>query len=365
MFRVREIPDREDPPLSSPVPVVALEHTAHGKKRAGRLAAMTALGLVLGAGGAIGTISLVQAGDDAGVRDFQLQEAANRRAMRGPQAGAYHAPNAYAPARGIWTLPLARSVPNGRLAHPPVVLNPFRSVEPPRQIARRPTTQHGVARLETVSGSGHGARTICVRLCDGFHAPIGNLNAQSDLAAHDALCRAMNPGIPVRVFRVPAGASTIDGAVSADGKTYGSLPVAYGHEKSSDPACRPPIVASGERRVSLLRDITLRPGDSVVLDGKVTTFTGSSQWPYSRRDFVDFRSARELSAGDRRGIDERVGISRVEAQMQALRRKLRTREASLRDETVMSDAIELRGSIDPPTRGPIRVIAGPAFRLLP
>lgn len=364
MFRVREIPGGEDPSLSCPVHAVSPGRSILGSRPASRLAAMTALGIVLGAGGAIGTISLVQAGDDAGVRDFQLQEAANRRAMRAPQTGTHSAPIAYAPARGIWTLPLARSVPNGRIAHPPVVLNPFRSVEPPRQ-ARRPATQHSVARRDTVSGSGNGARTICVRLCDGFHAPIGNLNAQSELTAHDALCRAMNPGIPVKVFRVPAGASTIDGAVSADGRTYGSLPVAYGHEKSSDPACRPPIVASGERRVSLLRDITLRPGDSVVLDGKVTTFIGSSQWPYGRRDFVDFRSARELSAGDRRGIDERVGISRVEAQMQALRRKLRTREASLRDESVMSDAIELRGSIDPPTRGPVRVIAGPAFRLLP
>ena len=65
----------------------------------------------------------------------------------------------------------------------------------------------------------------------------------------------------------------------ADGKRYGALPMAFSHEKAADPACRPAIVQAGERRVSLLRDITLRPGDSVVLDGKVSTFSGSTSWP--------------------------------------------------------------------------------------
>jgi hypothetical protein len=338
-----------------------------------RLAALTALGLSLGAGGAILTVSLVQAGDDAGMRAFQLEEAASRRAARAPRDGVYSA-SAYAPARNTWTMPLFSTIPDGRIAHPPVVLNPFRPTEaaPRRHRAERQAAS-GLPARTGMSKSGTSkaaapksvttkvARTICVRLCDGFHAPLGELHAQSDLKAHEALCRAMNPGIPVKVFRVRAGADTIDGAVATDGRTYGSLPVAYGHEKSADPACRPPIVAAGERRVSLLRDITLRPGDSVVLDGKVKTFTGSSRWPYSPRDFVDFRTAGELSASQRRSIDQRVGVSRDEAQLQALRRRMRTREAALHDDNLMSDAVVLRGSIDPQARGPIRVVAQSPF----
>lgn len=78
------------------------------------------------------------------------------------------------------------------------------------------------------------------------------------------------------------------------------------------------VAADGERRVSLLRDFTLRPGDSVVLDGKVTTFEGSSAWPYNS------------------------SISSREGQMLALRRDMTVREAKTGDVT----AIELRGRFE-------------------
>jgi hypothetical protein len=203
--------------------------------------------------------------------------------------------------------------------------------------------------------SANNAQTFCVRLCDGFHAPIGHLRSASDLSAHEALCKAMNPGIPVKVFRATAGSTSIDAAVAADGQRYAALPMAYSHEKAADPACRPAIVQAGERRISLLRDITLRPGDSVVLDGKVSTFTGGSSWPYNRRDFRDFRTAPELSTGQRQQIDERVGISLMEAEARSLQRQMRVREAHLQDNTVASDAV-LRGSLDPETRIAVRLI---------
>ena len=120
------------------------------------------------------------------------------------------------------------------------------------------------------------------------------------------------------------------------------------------------IVQAGERRVSLLRDFTLRPGDSVVLDGKVRTFVGGSRWPYSTRDFRDFRSASELSKDQRKQIDERVGVSRMEAEARSLRRQMRLREASLHDDSIASDATDrfvLRGSLEPVQRGPVRVIS--------
>ncbi|GAU84424.1 hypothetical protein BIWAKO_04358 [Bosea sp. BIWAKO-01] len=287
---------------------------------------MALLGLVLGASATAVTASLVRAGDDAGVRAFHLQEATRRA----PSA----TPLTYAPVGSGWRLPLFGSYPDGRIEHPPVL----RERGKPRDGATA-----GALRATARYDSGSSAsRTICVRMCDGYHMPLGHLRSQADWPAHEALCTAMNPGIPVKVFRVPAGAADIDGAVASDGRTYGALPVAYGHEKSSDPGCRPTVPSAGDRRVSLLRDFTLRPGDSVVLDGKVTTFEGSSTWPYNPRNFRDFRSSNELNANQRRMIDDTVGISNREGQMLALRRDMTVQVAKIGDATT----IELRGRFE-------------------
>jgi hypothetical protein len=359
MLRVREVTargvSRDDKPVASSASATVLSRGS----RPARLAAMAALGLSLGAGGALFTVSLVQAEDDGGVRAFQQQEAASRRAARAPQQGVYASSlaTAYAPSRGTWQLPLLQMKPDGRIAHPPINLNPFQQRRIATAAKQPAKAQRAAARLDTVSGAADIARSICVRLCDGFHAPLGYVQTNADLKAHEVLCQAMNPGVPVKVFRVAAGANTIDDARSADGKQrYSTLPMAYAHEKSADPACRPAIVQAGERRISLLRDFTLRPGDSVVLDGKVRTFAGGSRWPYSTADFRDFRSSAELNKAQRQQIDDRVGVSRMEAEARSLRRQLRLREASLQDGNFASDAISLRGSLDPSTRGPVRII---------
>lgn len=323
-----------------------------------RSAALGLFGLALGAGGVVLTVSVVQAENDAGIRAF-FTDQAPRHAVRyaAPPPVAYSSTRAYAPVEGRWYQNIFQQRPDGRLAQPPLELNPFKPRSTAAAAPSRPKkTQQVAARLDTVSGAADVARTICVRLCDGFHAPIGYLRSQAEMKGHEALCQAMNPGIPVKVFRVAAGADTIDDAQAADGKRYRALPVAYGHEKSADPACRPAIVQAGERRVSLLRDFTLRPGDSVVLDGKVRTFAGSQRWPYRAQDFRDFRSSAELSTGQRRQIDALVGISRKEAQATSLRRQMRLREASVQDDTVANDATALRGTLDPAARGTVRII---------
>lgn len=346
MLRVREValrarPDREEVTSRGP---------KQARSRGARLTAVAALGIAIGSGGIVLTASLVQAEDDA--RSFIVQEAA-RRAAQAPTQGLFQAQpraTAYAPAANGWHPSLLQTRPDGRIAHPPVALNPFRQNGKKAAVRNPRPADAGTA----LAAPGNG-QTFCVRLCDGFHAPIGHLRSAADFGAHEALCKAMNPGIPVKVFRAPAGAGGIDNAVAADGQRYTALPMAYSHEKTADRACRPAIVQEGERRVSLLRDITLRPGDSVVLDGKVSTFTGGTSWPYSRHDFRDFRAAPELTAGQRRQIDERVGISRMEAEAGSLRRQMRVREARLQDETVASDAV-LRGSLGPDPRVPVRLI---------
>ena len=355
MLRVREVPTRVSTRDDAAVSVAVRRKVPVAGSRMGRLLAATVLGIALGSGGMVLTASLVQAEDDAGIRSFFLEEAA-RKAARAPAQSASYASTratAYAPAGNGWRLPLMQMRPDGRLAHPPIGLNPFRraaKAAPPRPRKARSATAAAFDAGRVGTG-----QTFCVRLCDGFHAPIGNLRAPGDMKAHDALCKAMNPGIPVKVFRAATGAGIGD-AVAADGQRYAALPMAYSHEKAADPACRPAIVQAGERRISLLRDITLRPGDSVVLDGKVSTFTGGTSWPYSRRDFRDFRSASELTKGQRRQIDERVGISRMEAEARTLRRQMRVREARLHDDSFASDAV-LRGSLDADRSGPVRLIA--------
>lgn len=335
-----------------------------------RLAALSCAAVALGAGMTVVGVSLVQAGDDAGAKEFLMQESARGRASRSAptsngnsQFSSYQAsaPSFYAPPSRRQTGPLFPVTSSGALLEPAIVLNPFKT----RDGSDAKTNKKTVAKIvtvnaddvpgvDTVSGAASTARSICVRLCDGFHAPIGYLRASSDLQAHEALCRANNPGIPVKAFRVAAGATTIDGAVSADGKTYSSLPMAYAYEKSGDQACIPAIVQANERRISLLRDFTLRPGDTIMLEGRARVFNGSSQWPYRTSDFSDFRTSSMLSSNDRRRIDHLVGQSRLEAMRKAERRSQRVREASLgqgvasgQQSAAMSDIapMELRGSI--------------------
>jgi hypothetical protein len=355
VFRVRNVDClRSDPvPPTGSSSSTTMNSMSRGRSSGLRLVAMAGVGLALGAGGTILTVSLVQAEDDAGIRAFHRQEAANR-GERIPARAAYASVpiSAYAPARQAWSLPFFQQArPDGRLAPPPVELNPFKPVQAaPKQVQHKQKLP--AIRYDTVSGAADVTRTICVRLCDGFHAPIGHLRSQSDLKGHEALCQAANPGVPVKVFKVAAGAATIDDAVASDGKTYRALPMAYAYERGADPACRPAIATEKDRRVSLLRDFTLRPGDSVVLDGRVRTFNGSGKWPYTTANFRD-----------RRKIDEKVGISHMEAQVRALRRQMRVREAALHDDNYASDALGLRGQLTPrdPIANPPRVVLPTPF----
>ena len=360
MLRVREVPARVFARDGDGVAAAPGKAKMMRRNPRARLLALAALGVALGSGGMVLTASMVQAESEGSAREFLIQEAARReraRVQNPTYSSTRHAPqaNAYAPAGNGWRLPLMQVRPDGRIAHPPIELNPFRKSPLKSADRKRRPAGTAAASLDAVTGAADRAQTFCVRLCDGFHAPIGYLRSSGDMKAHEALCTAMNPGVPVKVFRMAAGATSIADAVAADGKRYGALPMAFSHETAADPACRPAIVQAGERRVSLLRDITLRPGDSVVLDGKVSTFAGSTSWPYSRRDFRDFRTASELSKAQRRQIDQQVGISRMEAQARSVRRQMRVREAQLRDDTVASDAV-LRGTVEPTTREPVRLI---------
>ena len=379
MFRVRsDSVSKNDTATSAYVASHGLA-TPPARGRNMRIAALALLGTALGAGGMIAAVSLVEAGDDASARSFLQQEAARRHVARPvPVTSSAYSSTAssYAPQQRSWSMPLFRSTPEGKIAQPVLNLNPFhprdvaKAKNPARQgqaIATRslPLPVEDAEGLNVVSGAADTTRTICVRMCDGFHSPIGYLRAASDLAGHEALCKAQNPDIPVQVFKVGAGEATIDNAVARDGKLYGRLPVAYGHERSSDPACRPAIAGANDRRVSLLRDFTLRAGDTVVLNGQAKVFNGGSRWPYAASDFRDFRSSPYLSAAQRKKIDDMVGVSRQEAAVRATRRMARLQEASFQPRNTVFDVtpVVLRGgqSAGDNTPSAVRVVVPSPF----
>ena len=80
---------------------------------------------------------------------------------------------------------------------------------------------------------------------------------------------------------------------------------------------------------------------------------------------VPSRTRRDRAASDRRQIDEKVGVSHREAQVRALRRQMRVREASLHDDSFASDAdtLGLRGQLNlrDPIANPPRVVLETPF----
>jgi hypothetical protein len=127
--------------------------------------------------------------------------------------------------------------------------------------------------------------------------------------------------------------------------------MAYAYQKSIDPVCAKPRV--GAQTVSLLKDFTLRPGDSVVLDGRVRTFNGASSYPFTSADFSDFRRSRAIGDATRREIDNRVGVSRQEQLQRQVRDQTRRREANATNPNVASDVVRGGPSLE---KSAIRVI---------
>ncbi len=306
------------------------------RKRDLRLAAFGLLGAVLGIGGTIAGVSLVKASDRADMYEVQRYDSAQRIVRRAaPQAIYTSHTLSYAPQRPVIQQPLFKLNDRGLVAFPNFNLNPFHPNAPDKLVRTRQQNAKAIEvptdrlSFETVSGSANAARSICVRLCDGYQHPLGYIKDSADIPGHEALCTAMFPRVPTRVFRVAAGADGIDNAVSSDGKTYRSLPMAYAYQTSIDPACARP--RTGVQTVSILKDFTLRAGDAVVLNGKARIFNGSSSYPFTSANFSDFRTAGVVSNTTRKQIDDIVGAGRQERLQREVRQMTRVREANAVD----------------------------------
>lgn len=311
-----------------------------------RSVALGLLGAVVGIGGAMVGVSLVQATEGGGL--YAIIDTARPQRSAPQPIYAYY--SSYAPSRPVTFQPLARLNSRGMVAFPDFNLNPFNPTDPGKAGPvntrnARPGEQSGFDKtFNTVSGASNVPRSICVRLCDGYQHPLAPIRDSGDLRGHEALCTAMFPNVPTRVFRVAAGAQTIDDAVGPDGTTYRQLPMAYAYQTSIDPACARP--RTGAQTVSIMKDFTLRAGDTVVVNGRPRVFNGSTSYPFTAANFRDFRDSTALHASTRKQVDEVVGVSRQERLQREVQQLSRVREANAIDRNRAIDIVRGGVSID-------------------
>lgn len=87
-------------------------------------------------------------------------------------------------------------------------------------------------------GSASGTyRTVCVRLCDGYHWPISFATAPSRFAADAARCDNAC-GSPTRLFVMTNPGGTAENMVDLDGKPYSRLSTAFRFRTSFDASCK-------------------------------------------------------------------------------------------------------------------------------
>ena len=214
-------------------------------------------------------ISAVFAGNDSGSGNFFLQETKGRAAARPALF------NLGAAAVTVPEKPQAiRAVGGARLAR-------------------------GAGQPLQLSGAGLGNRSVCVRLCDGFFFPVGDVTSNADVEAQENTCTSLCPGAPARLYLMPAGSDNIDEAVSVrEKRPYSALPVAFRHASTTDRTCS----CHAERRsssVALLQDFTLRKGDGVMTPKGIKVFRGAQHWPYKRNDFLSLAETRDVTVADK------------------------------------------------------------------
>lgn len=119
-----------------------------------------------------------------------------------------------------------------------------------------------------------GGVTYCVRLCDGRHFPINYRGGDADL------CNAMCPASPTKIF----SGSSIDDAVSPDGKRYSDIPNAFVYRERLVDGC----TCNGKSPIGLVRqniadDDSLQRGDILATEQGFMSYRGDTR---RKADFV-------------------------------------------------------------------------------
>lgn len=284
---------------------------AGGPRR--RLIGPLLAGLVLGLGGVTVAVSVGHAADSN--NPFAFLEAL----FRGPPARPEPPPRQ---AARYVALPEAGGLPRRRLLPAPAsgpALTTHWRVR--REAVRRHAARHST-RIPRAATAGH--RTVCVRMCDGYLFPLGNLRTRADLPAHAAACAAACPGAPTSLYTLAAGAAELDQATSLQGQPYRASALAnvYRQRRVADCSCQASAQASGGAApLSAAQDPTLRAGDAVATRDSARV---AVRVPGSLA-LVDYRTAR-ITGGARRQIEGRVGALLREERERAFRQVLRAAE---------------------------------------
>ena len=308
-------------------------------------------GLVLGLGSVTIGTNLVHASERDGLAGFF--EMLFGEPKRAPVA-VVPRPTRYS------NLPDARSVRGPRpLMQPPRPRLTLNAPEP----RRRPHRLRRDATVATAAGIGAapgiGDRTVCVRLCDGYLFPLGDLRARSDMPVHKGACAAACPNAATSFYTLAGGETELERAVSPQGLPYRASALAniYRQRRVQDCSCQP---AAGASHLPIVEDPTLRKGDVVA--------TGDSAGVVTRMragsivELTDFRQAR-ISRGRTRQIEAKVGALRRDEQARGFRRLMRLAEregvvrvAAVGDEFRMPQRSASAGAILP-----VRVVAPSPF----
>lgn len=145
-------------------------------------------------------------------------------------------------------------------------------------------------------------KSMCVRLCDGFAFPVGNYYGDGDRVAHEAACQSECPGAKTALFVQPSGSDSIGDATQVStGLNYSRLPDAFHYTTYVDEtcSCHPP---GGSRIKSLLRDFTLRRGDTVMTSKGLQVFHGGAGFPFKRKNFVGLNRSRDIQQATRTSL---------------------------------------------------------------
>lgn len=124
------------------------------------------------------------------------------------------------------------------------------------------------SRIEGYRSEGGGPSVAyCVRLCDGHPFPVKSVNGSTAQT-----CASLCPAAQTQVFN----GSSIDYAVSPDGKRYSALPAAFVYRKRIVDNCTcNGRYAGGLAHIDVKSDPTLRPGDIVATNDGLMSFRGS------------------------------------------------------------------------------------------
>jgi len=145
----------------------------------------------------------------------------------------------------------------------------------------------------------------CVRLCDGRPFPVQNVGVSPAQA-----CSSFCPASQTKVF---AG-SSIDSAVSSDGKRYANLPNALAYRQKLVPGCTcNGRTAGGLAFLSIKDDPTLQRGDIVATNTGLVAYTGTKN---KTAAFTPIQSYSGVSAETRRKLGQ-IDITPAAAEARA------------------------------------------------